>query len=130
MNDRAEKAEALIAQMKQDRGYIYPEWEFAARADPDFVEAYNNLYRAALNDGRALDAKTRELVALGILAYRRDANAVKANILRAMRLGATQQEILEAIETAMVPGGAPTFFVGLNALMQAVEELKNTSPDL
>jgi alkylhydroperoxidase/carboxymuconolactone decarboxylase family protein YurZ len=124
MSERTDKAEALIAKMQKDRGYIYPEWEFAARADPDFVEAYNNLYRAALNDGQALDAKTRELVALGILAYRRDTNAVKAHILRAMRLGATQQEILEAIETAMIPGGAPTFFVGLNALMQALQELK------
>ena len=130
MNERAEKAEALIAKMKKDRGYIYPEWEFAARADPDFVEAYNTLYRAALNDGQALDAKTRELVALGILAYRRDTNAVKAHILRAMRLGATRQEILDAIETTIIPGGAPTFFVGLKALMQALEELKETTPPM
>ncbi len=127
MMDRSEKAEALIAKMKKDRGYIYPEWEFAARADPDFVEAYNSLYRAALTDGQALDAKTRELVALGILCYRRDANGVKAHILRAMRLGATEQEILEAIETMIVPGGAPTFFVGLSALMQALEERQKVS---
>jgi len=107
-----------------DRGYIYPEWEFAARTDPDFVEAYNNLYRAALNDGQALNAKTRELVALGILAYRRDVNGVKAHILRAMRLGATTEELLEAIETTIIPGGAPTFFVGLSALMQALNETR------
>jgi AhpD family alkylhydroperoxidase len=124
MSEREQKAEALIEKMKKDRGYIYPEWEFAARSDPDFVEAYNNLYRAALNDGQALDAKTRELVALGILAYRRDANAVKAHILRALRLGATKQELLEAIETTIVPGGAPTFFVGLSALMQALNDTK------
>ncbi len=122
MTDIAQKAEALIAKMKKDRGYIYPEWEFAARSDPDFVEAYNNLYRAALNDGQALDTKTRELVALGILAFRGDTDAVKAHILRAMRLGATKQEILDAIETCIVPGGAPTFFVGLRALMKAVAE--------
>lgn len=124
MSDIKEKAEALIAKMKKDRGYIYPEWEFAARSDPDFVEAYNNLYRAALNDGQALNAKTRELIALGILAYRRDVDAVKAHILRAMRLGATQQEILEAVETTIVPGGAPAFFVGLSALNKALEEVK------
>ena len=124
MSDIAQKAEALIEKMKKDRGYIYPEWEFAARSDPDFVEAYNNLYRAALNDGQALTAKTRELIALGILAYRRDVDSVKAHILRAMRLGATQQEILEAVETTIVPGGAPTFFVGLSALNKALEEVK------
>jgi len=124
MSEAKQKADALIEKMKKDRGYIYPEWEFAARNDPDFVEAYNDLYRAALNDGQALDAKTRELVALGILAFRGDVNAVKAHILRAMRLGASKQEILEAIETCIVPGGAPTFFVGLSALMKAIAEVK------
>ena len=124
MSDLGQKADALIEKMKKDRGYIYPEWEFAARNDPDFVEAYNNLYRAALNEGQALDAKTRELVALGILAFRGDVNAVKAHILRALRLGATKQELLDAIETCIVPGGAPTFFVGLSALMKAVDEFK------
>ena len=44
---RAQRAEALIARMKQARGYIYPEWEFAARQDPDFVETYNRIYEHA-----------------------------------------------------------------------------------
>jgi len=124
MSDIKEKAEALIAKMKKDRGYIYPEWEFAARSDPDFVEAYNNLYRVALNDGQALNAKTREFIALGILAYRGDVNAVKAHIQRAFRLGATKQEILEAVETSIIPGGAPTFFNGLHAILKVIEEAK------
>jgi AhpD family alkylhydroperoxidase len=124
VSDIKQKAEALIEKMKKDRGYIYPEWEFAARSDPDFVEAYNNLYRAALNDGQALSAKTRELIALGILAYRGDVNAVTAHIQRAFRLGATKQEILEAVETSIVPGGAPAFFTGLSAIIKAIDEAK------
>ncbi len=124
MSDMEQKAEALIERMKKDRGYIYPEWEFAARSDPDFVEAYNNLYRAALNDGQALSAKTRELIAIGILAYRGEIHAVKTHILRAMRLGASKLEILEAVETCIVPGGAPTFFNGLSALIKAIDEAR------
>jgi AhpD family alkylhydroperoxidase len=119
-----QKAEALIERMKKDRGYIYPEWEFAARSDPDFVEAYNNLYRAALNDGQALSAKTRELIAIGILAYRGEVNAVTAHVLRAMRLGASKQEILEAVETSIIPGGAPTFFNGLSGILKAIDAAK------
>ena len=124
MDDKQQKAEALIEKMKKDRGYIYPEWEFAARSDPDFVEAYNTLYRAALNDGQALSAKTRELIAIGILSYRGEVHSVKAHIARAMRLGATRQEILEAVETCIVPGGAPAFFHGLSAIIQAINEAK------
>lgn len=117
-----QKADALIERMKKDRGYIYPEWEFAARADPDFVDAYNNLYRMALSDGTALDAKTKEFIAIGILAFRGEVSSVKTHILRAMRLGATKQEILEAIEATIIPGGAPTFYNGLSALIKAINE--------
>lgn len=95
---------------------------FAARADPDFVEAYNDLYRKALTDGAALDAKTREFIAIGILSYRGEVNSVKTHILRAMRLGATKQEILEVVETSIIPGGAPTFFNGLSAMIKVIEE--------
>ncbi|MHB1042606.1 MAG: carboxymuconolactone decarboxylase family protein [Eubacteriales bacterium] len=124
MDDIKNKAEKLIAKMIEDRGYIYPEWEFAARSDPDFVEAYNNLYRSALNDGRALSAKTRELIAIGILSFKGNANAVKAHIQRAMRLGATKQEIFEAVETSIIPGGAPTFYCGLSAILMVLNEAK------
>jgi hypothetical protein len=49
--DRATQAEQLLARMKAARGYIYPEWELAARTDPDFTDAYNRLYELALGDG-------------------------------------------------------------------------------
>jgi hypothetical protein len=42
-DDRATQAEQLIARMKAARGYIYPEWELAARTDPDFTDAYNRI---------------------------------------------------------------------------------------
>jgi len=38
--ERARRADALIARMKEARGYIYPEWELAARQDPEFVGAW------------------------------------------------------------------------------------------
>ena len=77
-DDRA-RSEALIARMKAARGYIYPEWEFAARQDPEFVETH---------------------------------------MKRAIRLGATREELFEVLETCLVPGGAPTFHRGLSALLE------------
>ena len=64
--DRAERAEALIARMKKARGYIYPEWEFAARQDPDFVDAYNRIYELGLGEGRHVSAKVREFIAIAL----------------------------------------------------------------
>jgi len=119
MNEKNKKAkaDALLEQMKKDRGYIYPEWEFAARHDPDFLEAYNNLYKAALNDGEALPAKTKELIAICLLAYRGEIESTTTHMRRAVRLGATKEEILEALESSIIPGGASTFYQGLKAML-------------
>ena len=117
--ERAQRADALIARMKEARGYIYPEWEFAARQDPDFVEMYNRIYEQGLSDGRHVSAKVREFVAIALLAFRGAEKAgLVAHMKRALRLGATREEIFEVLETCLVPGGAPTFHRGLTALIE------------
>ena len=118
------KKQKLIKKMKKEREYMPPAWVYMVDKDVDFMEAYNNLYERVLTDGKALAAKTRELIAIAILAFRGQENAVYLHAKRALRLGATKQELLEAIETTIVPGGAPTFGIGLSALMRIEEEEK------
>ena len=118
-SDKNARANALIARMTEARGYIYPEWEFAARQDPDFVETYNRIYELSLCDGRHVSAKVREFVAIALLAFRGAERAgLVAHMRRAIRLGATREELFEVLETCLVPGGAPTFHRGLSALME------------
>jgi alkylhydroperoxidase/carboxymuconolactone decarboxylase family protein YurZ len=113
------RAEALIARMKKARGYIYPEWEFAARQDPEFVETYNKIYELGLGEGRHVSAKVREFVAIALLAFRgSDRAGLVAHMERAIRFGATREELFEVLETCLVPGGAPTFHRGLGALLE------------
>ncbi len=115
----------LLAKMERERGYASPAKNYVAQVDPDFMEAYNRLYEGGLRAGKALPVKTRELVAIAILAYRVRDNGVYEHMKRALRHGATKQELLEAVETALVPGGAPTFDCGIRALMRIVEEEEN-----
>lgn len=117
-DERQQQGEALVARMQAARGYIYPEWELAARTDPAFTEAYNRLYELALGEGQHVSAKVREFVALAILAFRgAERDVLVAHIRRAMQLGATKEELFEVLAATMVPGGAPTFHRGLNALL-------------
>jgi len=112
------KSERLIEETIKHRGYIFPEWEFACRYDPDFFESYNNLYGFSIGREGALSIKVKEFIALGILAFRGlSTDVLVAHIKRAMDNGATKEELLEAFETALVAGGAPTFFNGLKALL-------------
>src|SRR5258705_8468602 len=96
--ERTRRADALIARMKAARGYIYPEWELAARQDPELVEAYNRIYELGLGEGRHVSAKVREFVAIALLAFR---GAEKAGLVphmkRAIRLGATKEEPFEVL---------------------------------
>jgi alkylhydroperoxidase/carboxymuconolactone decarboxylase family protein YurZ len=123
-----EKKEArikkLLRVMERERGYLPPSYRYIANKDPDFLEAYNNLYDRALTDGKALPAKMRELIAIPLLAYRGHHEAVYEHCKRALKLGATKQELLEAIETSIIPGGVPTFGNGLRALVRIDEDEK------
>ena len=118
------RIEDLKQRMRQERGSSSKNWDYAAEKDVDFQEAYNNLYELGLTAGKALPIKTRELIAIGILAFRGIEGAVYEHMKRALRHGATKQELLEAIETAIIPGGAPTFALGLKALMRIEDEEK------
>ncbi len=117
-----ENREKLLADMSAERGYLPAPWAYMAENDIEFLEAYNNLYNRALNDGKALPIKTRELVAIAILAFRGNVDGVYEHAKRVLKHGGTKQELLEAFETTIVPGGAPTFATCLRALMRIEAE--------
>ncbi len=116
------KVKDLIEKMEKERGYLQGGWRYLATKDVDFMEAYNNLYGLGLNAGKALPVKVRELIAIGILAFRGGEGGVYEHMKRALKHGATKQELMETLETAMIPGGAPTLGTGLKALMKIEEE--------
>ena len=108
--------------MRRERGYLYPEWESLARDAPDFVTAYNELYRRALASDAGLPVKYRELVALGILAFRGEGPGLANHIRRALARGATRGEVIGALQATIIPGGALTFLNGLRALARVDAE--------
>jgi alkylhydroperoxidase/carboxymuconolactone decarboxylase family protein YurZ len=114
----------IMQRIQRVRGYLPDEWAYIAEKDPDFWDTYNALYEKVLSDGKALPAKTRELIAIGVLSYRELEQGVCNHAKRALRLGATKQELLEAVETVTVPGGSPALRAGLRGLMMMEEEEK------
>ena len=69
MNEESKRAksERLIQETIKARGYIFPEWEFVCKSDPDFFETYNNLYASSLGKKGALEIKVKEFIALALL---------------------------------------------------------------
>ncbi len=121
-DSRQEKAEKLIARMKQARGYIYPAWEYLARQNPEFAELYQQVYEHCFGEGESLPAKYRELGPIALLAYKGHVDAVAEHMKRAISLGMTRGELLDAVITLLTPGGAPTLHAGLTALIKLEDE--------
>lgn len=98
--------------------YGYPFWDWVAEEDPEYVKARKPLSDLSIGEGKELSVKYREMVIIGILAYRGRLDGVIAHMRRAIEHGATKRELLEAVQSAAVPGGGPTFATGAQALMQ------------
>ena len=103
---------------KSGSPYGYPFWDWVAQEDPEYFRARQPLSDLSIGEGKELAVKHREMVIIGILAFRGRQEGVVAHMRRAIEHGATKRELLEAIQSAAVPGGGPTFSTGVQALMQ------------
>ena len=97
-------------------GYAFTDW--LAREDPEFMRARAPLSTLSFGEGKELSVKHKEMVIIGILAFRGREDGVVAHMRRAVEHGATKRELLEAIQAAAVPGGGPTLSTGVQALME------------
>ena len=98
--------------------YGYPWAKWLASEDPDYAAARGPVSALSVGDGKALSIKYREMVIIGILAFRGRDDGVVAHMRRAAEHGATKRELLEAVYAAAVPGGGPTLASGVQAIME------------
>jgi alkylhydroperoxidase/carboxymuconolactone decarboxylase family protein YurZ len=111
MSEQPSGADKSLAQQTSPYGYAY--WEWVAREDPEYARAHIPLSELSVGEGKALAIKYREMVIIGILAFRgASQEGLLAHMKRAIQHGATKRELLEAMESAAVPGGGPTFATG------------------
>jgi AhpD family alkylhydroperoxidase len=73
---------------------------------PAVFDGYRALSRAAMGDG-ALDAKTKELIALAIAVSKQCDGCIAAHARGAARRGATAAEVAEALGVAISMNGGP-----------------------
>jgi AhpD family alkylhydroperoxidase len=87
---------------------------------PDAFSGFAHLHKAALAEG-ALDAKTKELIALAIAIAEQCDGCIASHARNAHRKGANRQEVAETIGVAMLMLGGPATVYGPRAF-EAFEE--------
>ncbi|MCL2891034.1 MAG: carboxymuconolactone decarboxylase family protein [Methanomassiliicoccaceae archaeon] len=93
--------------MRRDMcGYMPDTLKAINELNPNFMELLHNMDRVMVADG-ALDKKTKRLMALACVAVRMCDDCVYSQARVAKNYGATKEEILEAINVAVLTGGVP-----------------------
>ncbi len=79
--------------------------------NPKIAEGFGTMHHAAGED-KALGGKHKELISLGIAICIRCEGCIACHTKAALEAGATQEEIVETIGTAIVMGGGPSIVYG------------------
>src|SRR5674476_1682044 len=82
---------------------------------PDVMKAFSGLAQAALAP-KALDGKTKELIALGIAVAIRCDDCIGFHVKAAMEQGASRAEVLETLGMAVYMGAGPSVMYASHAL--------------
>ena len=82
---------------------------------PQTMGAFTELHKTAGKEG-AIDAKTKELIALAIAITVRCNGCIAFHVHDAIKMGASRSEIVETIGMAILMGGGPSVVYGTEAL--------------
>jgi AhpD family alkylhydroperoxidase len=90
---------------------------------PDIMASFSEMARAA-HGGSALDGKTKELIALGIAVATRCSPCIAYHAEGAAKKGASREEVLETMSTAIYMGAGPSVMYAAHAL-EAFDQLSS-----
>jgi AhpD family alkylhydroperoxidase len=82
---------------------------------PDVMKAFSAMAQAATKGG-AVDAKTKELIAIAIAVAIRCDGCVAFHAQAAAKLGATREEIMEVMGMALYMGAGPSLMYAAQAV--------------
>jgi AhpD family alkylhydroperoxidase len=117
-DDWPETTKMLSANLRNLRGNV-----------PDVMKAFSGIAQAAL-EPKALDTKTKELIALGISIAIRCDDCIAFHVKAAVEKGATHEEICETLGLAIYMGAGPSAMYANHAMaaLQQFEALKVKTP--
>jgi len=89
---------------------------------PEVMTVFSGLHSEVVKDG-ALSAKSKEIMMVGIAVAIRCEYCLWKHVPEAVKLGASREEILEAVSTAILMAGGPAVAYGSVVVLQILDEL-------
>jgi 4-carboxymuconolactone decarboxylase len=119
-----EADKAVMDLSKKMCGYTPATLHHIKLHNPELAVMINEMDKVMVED-RALDRKTKRLIALACVATRMCEDCVYPQAKVAKNYGATKDEITEAMQVAVICGGVPTWSVAKKGLSKLFEEWDN-----
>lgn len=96
--EKARKAEAILQRISSERGFVRLWPKLLAERDPEYLEHIHNLTTHALHRRNSLPTKFKELIFISLNAFDYYEYGFRIHVRSALKCGATEDEILEALE--------------------------------
>jgi alkylhydroperoxidase/carboxymuconolactone decarboxylase family protein YurZ len=110
--------------LTKKRGYVFPAFEWLMEQDPEYEQTRRKLMGLVYTpEHPTLAPKYREMVSAVVLAAKAYPS-IEPHLRRALSLGLSMQELVEAMEVAAIPGGFPTLHFALPYLIKISDEQK------
>jgi 4-carboxymuconolactone decarboxylase len=120
--EKSEKAEKAVKELgKKMCGYVPDTLDHIREHNPELAVLIREMDHIMVNDG-ALDRKTKRLIALACVAVRMCEDCVYPQAKVAKNYGATKEEIVEALQVAVLTGGVPTWSVAKKGISKLFDE--------
>ena len=121
-----DRRERIVRSGERRRGFV-PYWlRVMADVDVDFLEAYERIYELTAVRRGTLPPKFREMIVIAAVSIGGYGPGIKDHIRRALRLGATREEIIEVLQSAYFHTGALTLVHGMIALIDVLKDMEET----
>lgn len=119
------KGKELLDKMMKARGFVWPAFELLCEMDPELIEHYEGMKNYVLGKKQEMPEHLREMFISVAIAVRHPmaTDGLKEHIKRALKLGATPRQMLEAFESIFPPCGMTVLIAGCDALKEAMDEL-------
>ncbi|MDD3399136.1 MAG: carboxymuconolactone decarboxylase family protein [Candidatus Methanomethylophilaceae archaeon] len=122
MEEARKKAEKDVQELKESMGgYVPHTLNCIKKHHPGLASLIRDMDQVMVRDG-ALDKKTKRLIALACVAVRMCDDCVYAQAKVAKNFGATKEEIIEAMNVAVLTGGVPTWSVAKHSIEKLFDE--------
>ncbi len=120
------KGQKLFDEMLEARGFVYPGFALMCEYAPELIEKYESMKDYLVKEQGPFPEKYKELFIIVAIAMRDPSykEGIKNHLRLALRLGATPEEVVDAISCTIAPCGMMAPINVFTLLKEVLDEEK------